>query len=228
MARGRYHRARVLLGKSGTPDDLLSDFDKKSRYYEKFAADNAPTASEHFTMTCRKFDFIAPFENDSKRRAFRPCLRDTKDPKYIVDISPNPDDAASAAIEQGYRRGFVQGFAEARRLAEKSRSLKEIKQFETILQRWRTAPVQIIGSLPGSDESMDLGLDERIGIGSKLRYSILKRDGFRCQDCGASAREDITLEVDHKISVFDGGDNSESNLRALCSRCNRGKGSASI
>jgi len=57
-----------------------------------------------------------------------------------------------------------------------------------------------------------------------LRYKILKRDGFKCSVCGASAKLDgVKLEVDHIIPVSKGGLTVESNLQTLCERCNRGK-----
>jgi 5-methylcytosine-specific restriction endonuclease McrA len=58
-----------------------------------------------------------------------------------------------------------------------------------------------------------------------LRYDIMKRDGFRCTLCGASARDGIQLHVDHILPVSKGGKTTKDNLRTLCSRCNLGKGS---
>jgi hypothetical protein len=56
----------------------------------------------------------------------------------------------------------------------------------------------------------------------KLRWEILLRDNFTCQYCGGSA-PNVKLEVDHKISIADGGDDSPENLVASCWACNRGK-----
>jgi 5-methylcytosine-specific restriction endonuclease McrA len=58
---------------------------------------------------------------------------------------------------------------------------------------------------------------------AQLRFEILKRDGFRCQYCGAAAPHAL-LEVDHVVPVSAGGTNDPVNLRTCCSRCNRGKG----
>jgi len=65
--------------------------------------------------------------------------------------------------------------------------------------------------------------DKRQTISKSLRHKILKRDRFTCQACGARA-PDVELEVDHKIPVFRGGTDEESNLTTLCIDCNRGKG----
>lgn len=63
---------------------------------------------------------------------------------------------------------------------------------------------------------------ERNKMNDRLRYKILKRDKFRCKSCGAKAG-DVELEIDHITPVSKGGKTTESNLQALCKKCNRGK-----
>jgi 5-methylcytosine-specific restriction endonuclease McrA len=48
-----------------------------------------------------------------------------------------------------------------------------------------------------------------------LREQVLRRDGWRCQFCGAMSN----LEVHHKKFRSRGGDDSEDNLITLCSAC---------
>jgi hypothetical protein len=62
-----------------------------------------------------------------------------------------------------------------------------------------------------------------------LRWKVLKRDRYRCCACGKSPANDsgVELEIDHIVPVAEGGTNDESNLRVLCSECNREKGSGS-
>lgn len=62
----------------------------------------------------------------------------------------------------------------------------------------------------------------RKGICLKDRYSILKRDGFKCTLCGKTANDTI-LMIDHVIPVVRGGKNDLDNLRTLCRECNLGK-----
>lgn len=50
----------------------------------------------------------------------------------------------------------------------------------------------------------------------RVRQRILRRDQHRCQLCGAPADD-----VDHIVKWIDGGSDDPSNLRAICSRCNR-------
>ena len=63
---------------------------------------------------------------------------------------------------------------------------------------------------------------DRKQISKKIRFEVFKRDGFKCQYCGASA-PDIILHVDHIKPVSKGGKNTITNLITACSRCNLGK-----
>lgn len=56
-----------------------------------------------------------------------------------------------------------------------------------------------------------------------LRFQVFKRDGYRCQICGATAQDGARLEIDHKHPVSRGGGNEPGNLWTLCFDCNRGK-----
>jgi 5-methylcytosine-specific restriction endonuclease McrA len=66
---------------------------------------------------------------------------------------------------------------------------------------------------------------DRLEIPKKLRYEIMKRDGFRCQMCGCGPDVQV-LEIDHIVARCKGGDNNPSNLRVLCHDCNAGKAHA--
>lgn len=65
---------------------------------------------------------------------------------------------------------------------------------------------------------------DRPSIPAKLRFSILKRDGYRCQVCGRTATDGVTLHIDHKTPLAAGGETNETNLWVLCEPCNLGKG----
>lgn len=56
-----------------------------------------------------------------------------------------------------------------------------------------------------------------------LRFSILKRDDYRCQMCGVTAKDGAKLEVDHIVPVAKDGSNDADNLQVLCRDCNAGK-----
>jgi len=52
----------------------------------------------------------------------------------------------------------------------------------------------------------------------RLRQSVLRRDGWRCQSCGAMSN----LEVHHQRFRSRLGDDSEANLITLCAVCHAG------
>lgn len=65
------------------------------------------------------------------------------------------------------------------------------------------------------------------GVSLGLRYTVLKRDCFRCVLCGRSpATHHLSLHVDHIVAWFDGGETRADNLRSLCEDCNPGKGAS--
>ena len=58
------------------------------------------------------------------------------------------------------------------------------------------------------------------------RFTVLKRDRFRCRACGRSPASDagVELQVDHIRPIARGGSDVLSNLQTLCKQCNYGKG----
>ena len=65
----------------------------------------------------------------------------------------------------------------------------------------------------------------RPNIPKRLRFKVLKRDGFTCRYCGLSPTncDDVVLHADHIVSVSDGGATNEQNLITACDCCNLGK-----
>jgi len=59
-------------------------------------------------------------------------------------------------------------------------------------------------------------------LSGSLRYRIIKRAGGKCEACGISS-DKRAIDVDHIIPKNKGGSNDESNLQALCFKCNRQK-----
>ena len=66
---------------------------------------------------------------------------------------------------------------------------------------------------------------KRANLSPRKRLEILKRDGFRCHSCGATAKT-TCLDVNHKVPISKGGTNNDSNLITLCFKCNRGAGNS--
>lgn len=82
------------------------------------------------------------------------------------------------------------------------------------------------GKKKGKDSlGVELKKKKSRSISAKLRYSVLKRDNFRCCACGASPAKDpsVELHVDHIVPWSKGGETALDNLQTLCSKCNIGK-----
>lgn len=53
------------------------------------------------------------------------------------------------------------------------------------------------------------------GVPTSTRRRILRRDRFTCQACGGRRCGDEDLEVDHRVPVTEGGDDTDENLWTL-------------
>jgi len=60
----------------------------------------------------------------------------------------------------------------------------------------------------------DLRLYRR-NVSQKTKRAIKLRDGYRCVLCGSN----LTLEVDHRRALMNGGSNQMANLATLCDKC---------
>lgn len=62
-------------------------------------------------------------------------------------------------------------------------------------------------------------------INWRLRFVVMRRDNFKCKNCGRSPATDptIILHVDHIKAWANGGETILENLQTLCSVCNIGK-----
>lgn len=76
--------------------------------------------------------------------------------------------------------------------------------------------------------SREAGENVRTPIAPRLRFEVLRRDGFRCTYCGRTAAEGAVLHVDHLIPVASGGPGELGNLVTACADCNLGKSSTGI
>jgi hypothetical protein len=94
---------------------------------------------------------------------------------------------------------------------------------------WKAALLRAAENLgnQGSVEESENGaanqteaLGKRKAISVRKRFFVFKRDRYRCRICGATG---VELEVDHIVSVADGGSDALDNLQTLCFKCNRGK-----
>jgi len=65
-----------------------------------------------------------------------------------------------------------------------------------------------------------------MAVSKRLRYEVMRRDGFRCRYCGFSASE-TELQVDHVQPIALGGGDEPENLVTSCADCNAGKSASS-
>jgi hypothetical protein len=68
----------------------------------------------------------------------------------------------------------------------------------------------------------------RSPVSKRLRFRVLRRDGYRCQICGLTQADGVKLEIDHKVAVSKGGLTVEENLWTLCHPCNNGKSDSDL
>jgi hypothetical protein len=94
-----------------------------------------------------------------------------------------------------------------------------------VIQRVSMAEVPT-GYLGPENDDEPNAIDEktpREAISKSRRFDVMKRDGFRCQLCGATREQGAILHVDHKTPLAKGGSNEDDNLWTLCDFCNLGK-----
>ena len=64
----------------------------------------------------------------------------------------------------------------------------------------------------------------------RLRFLVLRRDGFKCRACGRSPANEpgCELQIDHVVAWSLGGETVLDNLQSLCDKCNGGKSNLSF
>lgn len=106
----------------------------------------------------------------------------------------------------------------------KGTQLECTEKLESILER---NPVYINEYEPKPkkrEATKEQRMTERAKMTPTLRYSILKRDRFRCKSCGRTESDGVVLHIDHILAVSNGGKTESDNLQTLCDICNHGKG----
>lgn len=86
------------------------------------------------------------------------------------------------------------------------------------------SPEEVIKNLSIESESIAKHKTKR-DINWRLRFLVMRRDNFKCQNCGRSPATDqsIILHVDHIKAWANSGETVLENLQTLCSKCNIGK-----
>jgi len=107
------------------------------------------------------------------------------------------------------------------------------RALQAFIDRVNADPVSAGSTCEPNDPERSVEKDQpqecdRREIRLAMRYTVLKRDRFRCIVCGRSPATHIgvALHVDHIVPVALGGKTILDNLRALCEDCNLGKGAS--
>lgn len=133
---------------------------------------------------------------------------------YSTSLRDYPDDDARAKYHQ---------------LLKKDNAPKEDPRWQwmVVAPRHYTAchEFSVYGGSEGSSGSKSK--NRKGTLSPRLRFLVFSRDGYRCIYCGITGK-DSALQIDHKISVADGGTDDISNLVTACEKCNAGKGARSV
>lgn len=73
-----------------------------------------------------------------------------------------------------------------------------------------------------------IGTTPDTAIPPRVRSRVIDRAGGCCEHCSRSFSPHNLPEIDHTIALINGGENRESNLRALCRDCHGGKTRADV
>jgi len=65
-----------------------------------------------------------------------------------------------------------------------------------------------------------------MAVSKRLRFEVMRRDGFACRYCGTKAGE-AELHIDHVVPESLGGVDEPGNLVTACADCNQGKAAIS-
>lgn len=65
------------------------------------------------------------------------------------------------------------------------------------------------------------GTKEKRNVSALMKKKVAASQGWKCGQCKGLLDE--TYEVDHRLALFKGGSNDETNLVALCPHCHRKK-----
>lgn len=214
-----------LLRNCSAPQVIIDDFKELIDIDNGISSEGrgyVDPLEDHFFHTCLRHNFPRPFDKDGNVAFFRPGINQSgfhgiSDTGWGSALDGNLD------AEQAYRRGYAHGFDEAKCLVREN-NLKQIERRGHEINRWRFARVWYGRTQPGTFDDWMPEIKSYRSISPKRRFDVLERDGRRCVVCGDDAKSGAVLEVDHIVSVANGGSDDLENLQTLCWACNSGKG----
>lgn len=96
----------------------------------------------------------------------------------------------------------------------------QAEAFNEVIEKEQISPVETKAS---DDKRIQHKTSRTINV--RLRFLTMKRDNFKCKNCGRSpaTEHSVILHVDHIYPWSKGGETIIENLQTLCSKCNYGK-----
>lgn len=166
----------------------------------------------------------AEYEERAKRKAIRKIISVLRRISRTID---GREDGLCGKCGESYSRSKWQRKTECPDCSDKARR-ERVKEGRKI---FRASPK---GRAKRYEEKARRRARKRINSVPVDPIAILNRDGWRCQLCGVKTPktkrggfEDDAPEVDHIISLADGGAHAPHNLQCACRRCNLMKGAES-
>lgn len=89
-------------------------------------------------------------------------------------------------------------------------------------------PTGYLGKETDGEQAARIAPVFRTPVPKRLRFKIMRRDGYKCRLCGMAADDGVKLHIDHIVPVAKGGKTKETNLWTLCQPCNSGKSDSDL
>ena len=219
MAKMTYARAIRALTDLGALQKVITGLERIEGY-----AGSDTDAQQDMINVCCRYGWTRIFEGDGVLRMIRPCQLGRAHHGFRIDWG-----SQTPAEEQVFRRSYDQGFARALE-AVRAKGVAGAREEAASIHAWRTSPAQIRNCFPGAEAPIipEISPVERAGVMRSSRLQIMRRDGFRCQLCGATSSDSERLEIDQRQPVAEGRSDSDDNLWTFCVVCNRRKGGHSF
>jgi hypothetical protein len=96
------------------------------------------------------------------------------------------------------------------------------RRTELLIAQGRVPAPEMFSLSPRASKPRKKTIRSHPSISTRMRFTVLERDGFTCQYCGRSA-PDVELQVDHVHPQSLGGATVLENLVTACVECNVGK-----
>lgn len=230
--RGTDKHIYKLKHTSGTPvstEDLLNDLRQVS------------TRTGHSSVTFREYESLGQYSAHSIQKRFGSWNEALKRAELSISKQSNID--VEQLFDNLQRLWILLGRQPVKRDLQTACSEFSAKPYIRVFGSWQKTLETFIdwvnteGSSPSVLAISDTIINTKSGNDGKTRepnlrtrFTVMKRDGFRCCYCGRSPATHVGVElvIDHVHPWSKGGNTDIDNLVTSCTECNLGKGNISI